>query len=152
MSNQLTGSSVDCAFPVIKETIPASRLGYDSNNVYAGFPPLMADGRAVIASYQPDAVVNQQLIHDNGIKSNWEYRAYLQKNAKHVMETNFRAASNDVGYYDRWIDYKMHSGQPVLYTSMTDGRRPEFYEDSDLKQTYLSREQLDAMKMAPTLN
>jgi len=151
MSSQLSGLSVDFAFPIIKESIPESRLGYDSNNVYSGFPPLMADGRVVIASYQPDAVLNEQLIHDNGIKSNWEYRRFLQGNAKQVMEKNFRAASNDTGYYNRWIDHKMHSGQPVLYKSMTDGRRPEFYEDSDLKQTYLSREQLDSMKMAPTL-
>jgi hypothetical protein len=152
MSTPLSGSSIECAFPVIKESIPASRLGYDSNNVYPGFPPLMADSRAVIASWQPDAVANEQLIQDNGIKSNWEYRKFLQGNAKQVMETNFRAASNDTGYYNRWIDHKLHSGEPILYTSVSDSRKPEFYEDSDLKQTYLSREQLDAMKMAPTLS
>lgn len=149
MSQPLT---VDCAFPVIKETIPMSRLGYQSNNVYSGFPPLMADGRPVIATYQPDAVLNQQLMEDHKVQSNWEYRQFLQANGRKVMESNMRLASNDCGYYDRWIDYKMHSGQPVIYSSIMDERRPEFYEDSDLKKLYLSREQLAAMKMAPTLN
>jgi len=145
------GTSLQNAYPVIKETIPASRLGYDSNNVYAGFPPLMSDGRVVLAAHQPDAVVNQQLIVDHGIQSNWEYRRFLQENAQMVMETNMREASNDCGYYNRWIDYKMQLKEPIMYNSLLDNRQPEFYENSDLKQIYLSREQLDAMKMAPTL-
>jgi hypothetical protein len=69
-----------------------------------------------------------------------------------VMSTNMREASNDCGYYDRWIDYKMQLKEPIMYNSLLDNRQPEFYENSDLKQLYLSREQLEAMKMAPTLN
>ena len=148
----LQPSTVECAFPVIKECIPASRLGYHTNNVYDGFPPMMADGRPVIASYQPDAVLNQQLMENNKVQTNWEYRQFLQMNGRKIMESNMRLASNDCGYYDRWIDYKMHSGQPVLYSSIMDQRKPEFYEDSNMKQLYLSREQLASMKMAPILN
>jgi hypothetical protein len=137
--------------PIVSETMP-SRLGYQTNDVYAGFPPLMSDGRSITAAYQPEAVHNEQIIKDNNIKSNWEYRQYLQKNAVKVMKDQYIEASNDCGYFDRYADYKYNNGVPLLYDSFIDKRRPIFYEDSDLKQTYLTREQLDAMKMAPTIS
>ena len=51
-----------------------------SNNIYFGFPPIMTDGRNY-AQWQPGAVVNKTLREENGIKSNWQYRKYLQENA-----------------------------------------------------------------------
>jgi hypothetical protein len=140
------------AFPIIKENIPNSRLGYNSNNVYVGFPPLMSDGRTVIASFQPDAVLNEQWIADKGIQSNWQYRQYLQKNAAEILQKNMMDASNDCGYFDRYADYKFNNGTPVLFQSFMDNRKPIFYSDTDLKQMYLTRQQLDAMKMAPIVD
>ena len=35
-----TGENLKCAYPIIKETIPKSSLGYNTNNVYPQFPPL----------------------------------------------------------------------------------------------------------------
>ena len=102
-------STLDCAYPVIKETVPMSKRGYTTNNKYPEFPPLMSDGRAITASWQPEASVNQDLIEHNGIKSNWEYRKYLTHNAKEVMEYNFRESSNDTGYYKRPIDIPSHA-------------------------------------------
>ena len=32
---------LNCAYPIIKETIPKSSLGYNTNNKYPEFPPLM---------------------------------------------------------------------------------------------------------------
>lgn len=141
----------ELAFPIIKENIPSSHLGYNSNNVYAGYPPLMNDGRTVIASYQPEAILNNQIIQDNGIESNWQYRQYLQKNAAQILEQNFRSASTDCGYFNRYTDHIYNGGMPVLYNTTTDNRKPVFYSDSDLKRIYLTREQLDAMKMAPVM-
>ena len=143
--------NLDTAFPIIKETIPKSLLGYNSNNVYEGFPPLMSDSRAVIASYQPDAVTNEQIIADNGIKSNWQYRQYLQARAPEIMQQNMRKASNDFGYFDRYADFKTNGGNVLRYETITDNRKPIFYSDSDLKRIYLSREQLNALKMAPVM-
>lgn len=142
---------IACAYPVIKETVPASRLGYQANNVYPGYPPMMSDGRSITTTWQPEAVVNEQLIADNGIQSNWQYRKYLQDNALQVMQQNMRDASNDCGFYDRYADYKFNNGTPVVYQNVMDNRRPQFYADSDLKQMYLSREQLEALKMAPVI-
>jgi len=144
--------NVQEAYPVIRETIPSSRLGYQANNVYEGYPPLMSDGRSVTASWQPNTVVNEQIIADNHIQSNWEYRKYLQKNALHIMQLSMRDASNDCGFYDRYADYKFSNGTPVVYQNLMDNRRPHFYPDSDLKRMYLSREQLEALKLAPVLH
>ena len=40
--------------------IPAEQ--YQTNNQYANFPPKMNDGRAVLASWQPGAVVNEAMM------------------------------------------------------------------------------------------
>jgi hypothetical protein len=77
--------TLSCAYPIIKETVPQSALGYRTNNKYPEFPPLMNDGRAVTASYQPEAVLNEKLIRSNNIQSNWQYRRYLTNHAKEIM-------------------------------------------------------------------
>jgi hypothetical protein len=92
---------MNCAYPTIKETIPKSSLGYNTNNKYPEFPPLMSDGRSIVASWQPEATTNADLIQSNNIKSNWEYRRYLINNAKEIREYNFRESCNDAGYYKR---------------------------------------------------
>ena len=147
-------------FPVITETIPASSLGYKTNNKYPEFPPLMSDGRSITATWQPESSINEDLKEKNNIKSNWEYRKFLTDNAKQIMEYNFTESSSDIGYYVRPIDIPsiksntISSGvttTPYLFSSIQDTTRPPGYQNSDLKQLYLSREQLEARKVAPTL-
>lgn len=150
---------LECAYPIIKETIPKSSLGYGTNNKYPEFPPLMNDGRAVIGSWQPESSENQNIIEHNNIKSNWQYRRYLTKNSKDVQEYNFRESCNDVGYINRPIDVPSIQsnvvggikGGPCLFKSIMDNSRPTGYETSDLKEMYLSREQLNARKISPVV-
>jgi len=149
--------STSCAFPVIEETLPRSKLGYASNNIYPGFPPLMTDGRSIVASYQPEAVLNNSLIKSQGIKSNWEYRKYLTHNSQSIMQQNFREACNDVGYFERFMTQgsnnaeKMGKNAPYMYSSYLDSSTPQGYSNSDLKDLYLSREQLNSRKVSPPL-
>jgi len=151
--------NLDSAYPIIKETVPKSNLGYGTNNRYPEFPPLMSDGRVITASWQPEAVINDDLIQSNGIRSSWQYRKYLTENAKDIMEYNFRESSNDLGYYKRAIDLpNMQSSQvsglyksPYMYTSSSDTSKPFGYQSSDLKELYLSREQLSARMIAPVI-
>lgn len=151
--------SLHSAYPVIKETIPQSALGYNTNNKYAQFPPLMSDGRAVTASWQPESVVNAGIIKSNGIKSNWEYRRYLTTHSKEVMKYNFLEASNDVGYYKRPIDLPNFqsdvvsglNGIPYRFNSIADKTKPFSYTTSDMKELYLSRQELDARKVSPVI-
>jgi hypothetical protein len=159
--NSYFGShNVDVSYPVIKETVPVSSLGYSTNTRYPDFPPLMNDGRSITASWQPESIINEDLIESNDITSNWEYRKYLTENAKKVMEFNFRESSNDIGYYRRAIDLpsiqkNTISGDitntPYQYASISDNTRPSGYTPSDLKDIYMSREQLDSRKVSPAI-
>lgn len=146
--------STACANPTTHESIPKSRLGYSTNNVYAGFPPLMSDGRSVVASHQPEAVLNDNLIEKSGIKSNWEYRKYLTHNSEEIKRDNFVQACNDVGYFQRFSpgqrgDMGEMTHEPVKYSSYQESAQPIQGNTSDLKQLYLSREQLAAQKLTP---
>lgn len=142
------------------DNTPKSHLGYHTNNKYPEFPPLMSDGRSVIASWQPEATMNSNLIQTNNIQTNWQYRRYLMDNAKQIMEFNFNEAANDVGYYKRPIDLPSVQSNivdgvttsPHLYSSAHDNSQPKGYSTSDLKELYLSKEQLAARKIAPSMN
>jgi hypothetical protein len=151
--------STKCGCSSIKETIPTSALGYHTNNKYPEFPPLMSDGRAITASWQPESTINADLIQTNGIKSNWEYRQYLQNNAKQIMEYNFHESCNDVGYFKRPIDIPSIQSNltqgihntPYKFSSVNDNKKPFGNVSSDLKNMYLSREQLDTRKISPII-
>jgi hypothetical protein len=150
---------LNCAYPVIKETVPQSALGYHANNKYDGFPPLMSDGRSITATWQPESTINADLLKSNDIQSNWQYRRYLTKHATEVMQYNFRESSNDIGYYKRPLDVldiqtNIVSGMnhtPYKYNSVLDNTTPLGYVSSDLKDTYLTREQLNSRKISPVI-
>lgn len=145
-----------CAFPVIRETIPKSKLGYATNNVYHDFPANMQDGRSLIASHQPEAILNENLIKQSGIQSNWQYRNYLTHHSEEIAQDNFREACNDTGYFERFLPNQRGSDLPVQsaplqYSSYDDTRSVENQPTSDLKELYLSREQLESRKTAPVV-
>ena len=147
---------VQCAYPINKDASPCSNLGYSSNAVYPGFPPLMDDGRSILASYQPEAIKNSELIQMSGIKSNWQYRKYLTDNSTDIIEQNFREACNDTGYTQRFTpnereQQKPISNTPFIYPSYLDGSQPVGYSNSDLKDLYLSREQLNSRRIVPSI-
>ena len=150
--------NLNCAYPVIKETLPKSALGYNTNNKYPIFPPLMNDSRSLTASWQPEAIINNELLKQTGIKTNWEYRKYLTDNAVSIMNHDFKEASNDNGYIRRYADSPMISQQnyinhrnPHLYNSVNDSSMPLGHSTSDLKDNYLSREQLESKRHAPSI-
>lgn len=58
-----------------------------SNNKYFNCPALMADGRT-FTDYRSSCVIDQSILHNNNIKSSYEYRQFLIKNASNFMEEN----------------------------------------------------------------
>ena len=150
--------SIRSAYPIIKETVPKSERGYNTNNKYASFPPLMSDGRSITATWQHDAVTNHKLVQENNIKSNWNYRKFLTDNAANVIEQNFRESSNDVGYNSRFTtapnvqsNFVSNMGSPTFYTSVEHNPSTLGHTISDLKTSYLSRENLQARKISPVI-
>ena len=124
-----------------------------SNNIHFNFPPIMADGRN-FASWQPDAVINQRIQKQEHIKSNWQYRRYLQNNGTQIMAYNNLEACYDLG-----LDPHVQTGRtpsnnvPYAFKSAFDTTTPGFgYCNSDLKNPYLSREQLNSRMVSPSIN
>ena len=124
-----------------------------SNNIHFNFPPIMADGRN-FASWHPDAVINQRIQKQEHIKSNWQYRRYLQNNGTQIMAYNNLEACYDLG-----LDPHVQTGKtpsnnvPHAFKSAFDTTTPGFgYCNSDLKNPYLSREQLNSRMVSPSIN
>jgi hypothetical protein len=124
-----------------------------SNNIHFNFPPIMADGRN-FASWQPDAVINQRIQKQEKIRSNWEYRQYLQKNSLQIVKYNNLEACYDLG-----LDSHVQTGNtpsnnvPYAFKSAFDTSTPGFgYCNSDLKNPYLTREQLSSRMVSPSIN
>ena len=124
-----------------------------SNNIHFNFPPIMADGRN-FAQWQPDAVVNNRIQQKEGITNNWSYRQYLQQNGLQIMNYNTTEACYELG-----LDPHVQTGKtpsdnvPYTFKSSFDTSRPGFgYCNSDLKNPYLSREQLNSRLISPSIN
>ena len=123
-----------------------------SNNIHFNFPPIMADGRNY-ASWQPEAVINNRIQQQENIHSNWQYRQFLQKNGLHIMKYNSKEACYDLGIDPHTTTNTTPSSNvPFTYRSSFDTAKPGFgYCNSDLKNPYLTREQLNARMIAPTI-
>ena len=121
-----------------------------SNNIHFDFPPIMADGRNY-ASWQPDAIINENIQRKEHITSNWKYRQYLTHNASQIMGINNDEACVALGLPTHFNTNKTPSSNvPFTYKSVFDTNKPGFgYNSSDLKNPYLSREQLQARLIAP---
>ena len=124
-----------------------------SNNIDFNFPPIMADGRNY-ATWQPDAVVNERIQRKEGIQSNWGYRQFLQNNGLQIMNFNNQEACYTLGLDPHYnTDATPSSNVPFTFKNTFDTSRPGFgYCNSDLKNPYMSREQLNARLVAPSIN
>jgi hypothetical protein len=152
MFSFLTTSRGECvyrAYPSV--SFPTGN--YQSNNKFEQFPSIMNDGRSVLASWQPGTVVNQIIQKENGIQSNWQYRQYLAKHANEIRAQHFQAACTDTGYFVR--DHKTEDiasyQTPQVYGSLQEPIKHRGSGSSDLKELYLTREQLQAKQVVPSL-
>tara|TARA_A100001015_G_scaffold217938_1_gene244919 strand:+ start:1730 stop:2227 length:498 start_codon:yes stop_codon:yes gene_type:complete len=128
------------------QILPRSTLGYATNNIYHNMPPRMDDSRSLVAAYQPEAVLNESLLNKSGVKSNWEYRKYLTEHSQEIAKDNFREAANDVGYFERFTPNERGYQSQTHGTPITGANYKEsstiLNENSDLKNLYLTREEL----------
>jgi hypothetical protein len=118
------------------------------NNFLPNRPPLMSDGRN-FSSWQPDAAVNKRIQENAAITSNWQYRQYMQQNGMNIMKFNSLQAEHDSGLDVSLKFDNSKSSNPYVYKSVFDSSKP--YQMSDLKAPYMSREQLNARMVAPTI-
>ena len=142
-----------------KEEKKLSYDGYSTNNQYSEFPPMMKDGRSIVSSWQPESHINKEIKKQNNIKSNWEYRQYLTKNAHNIMNKEFAESANDTGYNMKSSqkpniqsnEVTGFSKYPYSFKSVLDETKPTGYVESDLKTQYLTREQLQSRQISPVI-
>ena len=120
-----------------------------SNNIHFNYPALMEDGRN-FGSYIPGIEIDNRLQKNNNIKNNNDYRKYLQENAVKLMETNFMNACDYSNIFYRITETNKYNGsKPYIFGNIFSRDQPYGYENSDLKELYLSRQELDGKIHAP---
>ena len=104
-----------------------------SNNIHFNFPPIMADGRN-FSSWQPDAVVNENIQKQENIHSNWGYRQYMTNNALQIMKYNNMESCYDLGLTTHFYSPSDPANQatkkvneaPFLFKTTYDTNKPGF--------------------------
>ena len=123
-----------------------------SNNIHFDFPAIMSDGRN-FASWQPGAVISENIRKEENIKTNWEYRKYLTQNADQIIRYNQLAACDQCcACPAKYGDNQTVSNSPFLYKSCSETTKPFGYENSDLKNLYLSSFELQARMVTPVFS
>jgi hypothetical protein len=124
-----------------------------SNNIHFNSPPIMSDGRN-FASWQPEAVVNKRIQKQENITTNWNYRQYMQQNGLQIMQYNTAEACYELGLDPHTqVGTTPSSNVPYMFKSTFDTSKPGYgYNDSNLKNPYLSREQLNAKLISPHIS
>ena len=102
-------------------------------------------------AWQPQAYVNNKIILDSQITSNWKYRQYIQQNANQIMKYNSMESINASGnnpYYGTDISQSTAT-MPHLYNSL---QSKSITHDSDLKRDFLNKQRLNARMVAPSIS
>ena len=88
-------------------------------------------------NFSPNAIINN-VIRLNNIKTNRQYREYLQRNTDKIMKYNFDTVPNVLG-----------NNIPYTFSSINDNSRPNGYETCETKQKFLSEQALFASQTRP---
>lgn len=91
--------------------------------------------------YTQNSLKNEQIKQQYGIKNNQTYREFLVKHASTIMKRNF--------HENKPLQVN-HT--PYLFLGIHDDSKPKGYSESDLKNIYLSRERLNAMRKRKFVN
>jgi hypothetical protein len=117
-----------------------------SNNIHFNFPPLMEDSR-LFSNYYSSALNDSVFQNNKNIKNNSDYRKYLQVNADTIIKNNQYISCIECGTTSNNISEPLVSNKtPYIFNSILSRDQPYGYETSDLKNIYLSKQQLDAQK------
>ena len=123
----------------------------------------MEDGRSLLSSWNSEQSEYQvykkeheeDAFHLSPLSPNWAYRRFMQNNGYELMAKNFVDTANDTGVEIATKESMFSNGRdrntPYAFDSLGDSTRPVGYEDSDLKDLYMSREQLNSRLYAPKI-
>jgi len=119
-----------------------------SNNIHFDFPPIMSDGRNY-ASWQPGAVLSNKIKEKENITKNWQYRKYMIDNADNIIKQNQIEACNQCNTCLYNLNNK--ESNSLIYNQNVSKNSNYGYDNSDLKNLYLSRHNLQSRMVTPVL-
>ena len=123
-----------------------------SNNIHFNFPSIMDDGRNY-TNYETASSVDNKLKKNANIKTNSDYRKYLQTNADVIIKNNQISSCGECSatpyFSGKNQDLSNATGKPYIFKSRVSNDQPFGYETSDLKNLYLSKQVLEAQMHAP---
>ena len=127
------------------------------NNIHFNYPPMMNDTRN-FSSYIPGVALDNKLKKEANIKTNSDYRKYLQTNGFSLIKNNQMNACDQCSScpYSHSLHKKENNlikqtNGPYIFDTILSNDQPFGYETSDLKNLYLSRQQINATRYAPRL-
>ena len=123
-----------------------------SNNVYFELPPMMEDGRIFKQHKTESQKMHESMIEDNSIATNADYRKYLANNSNQIIMYNQVESYSQTGFKPALFNNEPSSNTPYLFKSKTDPSKPVGYNESDLKNKYLTREQLQSQLTSPIID
>jgi hypothetical protein len=83
------------------------------------------------------------------MSKNWNYRQELIKNADNIIHLNQSALCEEQPTFKKETS---SSNTPFLYTSCTDKAMPVGYENSDMKQSFLMKQQKKCTMISPEIH
>ena len=119
-----------------------------SNNIHFNFPSMMSDGRNY-TSWEPEVVIDKKIEQEQNIKSNMQYRQYLQNNAVNIMKNNQLNSCDECGICPYNPSTYDNLTQPFFYSNLLTNNSPFGYNNSDLKNEYLSKQTLQSRLFTP---
>lgn len=119
-----------------------------SNNIHFNFPSMMSDGRNY-TTWEPEVVIDKKIEKEQNIKSNMQYRQYLQNNALNIMKNNQLNTCDECGICPYNPSTYDNLTQPFFYSNLLTNNSPFGYNNSDLKNEYLSRQTLQSRLFTP---
>ena len=119
-----------------------------SNNIHHKSPPLMSDSRQ-FTNYDAACHNNNHIKKQYDITSNYAYRQFLINSGKDVMKANMDLAKMCTTKSCDKSDKFFH--EKYVFKDCNDNSVPFGYQNSDLKNMYLSRESLQSNLSGPIL-
>ena len=95
--------------------------------------------------------INNSIIEQNNITTNWNYRNYLIRNGKQIMNHNKLNSCLNRGIINEPSMDENKNIPPHLFRSVTDTEYPFGYQTSDLKEAFIFRRQNEAKKVVPRI-
>ena len=120
-----------------------------SDNIHYDFPSIMNDGR-LFTNWQPGTEENVNLKKYGAIDNNKKYRKHLVENADSIIKYNQETSFKNTGFGVSLKNVNHNNPRgPFLFKDPYDKSQPYGYENSDLKNMYLTKTALQSKMFAP---